>query len=158
MCFVEGWVWVVLPQRKRRKQRPWCQTTSRLRGLVQTSRQFRNCRWSFALSLRRNTRPALLQAASASRHESPRQLTLMLTLSAQHVCSRWVAKPALPAFAADLASLPFIHRIPDPHPKTTIRAGLPRNLIWYCLSPEHRTKSLNSTRPSGFGSCQPHSP
>ena len=40
-------------------------------GVFKTSRQFRNCRWSIALSVRRNTTPALLQAASASRHESP---------------------------------------------------------------------------------------
>ena len=53
----------------RRLVRRW-----RRRGLwrvVQTSRQFRSCRWSIALSLRRNTTPALLQAASASRRESP---------------------------------------------------------------------------------------
>ena len=62
----------------------------------QTSRQFRNCRWSIALSLRRNTTPALLQAASASHLESPWQLTLMLPLT-QHVCSRSVAKPAFAA-------------------------------------------------------------
>ena len=34
-----------------------------------------------------------------------------------------------------------LHRIPDPIQKTTIRAGLPRNLIWYCLSPERCAKS-----------------
>ena len=59
-----------LPQRKRRRQRPGCQTTSRLRG-VQTSWQCRNCRWSIALCLCRNTTPALLQAASSSRQEGP---------------------------------------------------------------------------------------